>query len=537
LSDDCDLNNPLNCAPTSYDWTWDWNSLEEVIELYGENSNNPDPTVDQCFRISGYHSQQDDWQNSPMYCDTSMQVTVMTAQPRMVIDTLGCGSYCLDMDETYDKFREGFGSWPQPIPARTSIEFVDCDDGSFIAPGECLFFDGYRDDICVNVSYEFPDGAWYDNGVSTHPVASQTASCTVTYGPYKWGIEEIDASCETGVDFVSFDWNDIAGVTGYDLISTSSTFGSESISNHPSSEFVITGLTENEEVTLEITAFSNFTNCTTTSTITCLAQECVEFPPLSFQPCEEIPGTIIFSWDAISGIDSFLIYDEVGQLLAQHADLEWIVTGLSPTESSTIYVEPIHPKLGCSIAPAQITCTAPCPDVPMMSPIVCLDWGSDFVTFGWEEVPGVLAYEVTSSINNGPFSIDTVMRTNTEELISLSMLQPGDQVDVSVVAINAEVNCGNGVPQPATCFGLVASHDIGGFNLTIFPNPVEEFLKIDTELKGLNYKVIAIDGRLIKSGTIERQHIDLTTIEAGTYLLIIESLIFEQQIVERIVKV
>ncbi len=202
---DCQLttcNTPLDCEPSSYEWTWDWRTDEEVVELYGDNSTSPPATSSQCIRIPGYHNHEDDWRPSgPNYCDTIPEVTVLTAQPSLVIDTIECTTYCVDLEETYNDFSNDYAQWSQPVQSNTLVAFVDCDNGELIQDGTCLSLSERRDDICIRVQYQFEDGAWTQNNMTTHPLGPIINECTTFSGPFSWGACE-DCNCNA-----NFPWD------------------------------------------------------------------------------------------------------------------------------------------------------------------------------------------------------------------------------------------------------------------------------------------------------------------------------------------
>ena len=186
---ECRPNRPTDCEAVPYEWVWDWNGPEEIVDLYGSNSMNPGQTIDECFRIDGYHTLEDDWRTGGSeFCDTIPIVTVEIAQPAIVIDSLGCGAYCVDMNQTYDDFDDDFEDWPQPFIPSTIVEFLDCDNGNVITTNECLFLDSPTD-VCIKVTYEFQDGAWSDDGDNTHPFGPIIETCETIYGPFEWGQE------------------------------------------------------------------------------------------------------------------------------------------------------------------------------------------------------------------------------------------------------------------------------------------------------------------------------------------------------------
>ena len=259
--------------------------------------------------------------------------------------------------------------------------------------------------------------------------------------------------CNSGLDFIEFDWNDVAGATCYELTITNLTTGIVTTEIIPSSEFFIAGLSENEEIEMQVVAKSGDPTCNSTATTFCATTACAQFPPLSFNPCLEEPGAITFSWDAIVGISEYIVTNAADNIPITQSEVEYTVTGLDPLQEVTITVQAIHPMSSCAISPTTISCTTPCPDLPLLSNIVCADSGIDFVSFSWDDLTGINGYEVTWQINNGVELTDTIQ---TSELNFPGELWPDqlnaeDQVNLSVTPINVDPQCGNGIPQTATC--------------------------------------------------------------------------------------
>lgn len=259
--------------------------------------------------------------------------------------------------------------------------------------------------------------------------------------------------CDSGLDFVAIDWNDVAGATCYNLTISNLSTGTVTTEVIVDSEFFVAGLNENDEIEFQVTAKSNDPNCQSTATTFCSATACAQYPPLSFNSCSEAIGAITFSWNAIPGITDFIVTNAEDNIPINQSELDFVVTGLTPLQTVNITVQPVHPTPGCAISLSTISCTAPCPSIPMISNLICADAGIDFVLYEWDEVMGTNGYEITWSINGAMTTSDTILVSELSFPGELSAddLNPEDEVSISVVAINMDPFCGNSEPQFITC--------------------------------------------------------------------------------------
>jgi len=80
-----------------------------------------------------------------------------------------------------------------------------------------------------------------------------------------------------------------------------------------------------------------------------------------------------------------------------------------------------------------------------------------------------------------------------------------------------------------------ATHELGGYRIDIFPNPVTDRLQVRSEIEHLVYTFYGLDGRLVASGKIVDNEISTDALSSGTYILLIN----DQEggrVVDRVVK-
>lgn len=79
---------------------------------------------------------------------------------------------------------------------------------------------------------------------------------------------------------------------------------------------------------------------------------------------------------------------------------------------------------------------------------------------------------------------------------------------------------GPGVPlEVIEC--SVGVDEINNSNVTIYPNPAQNFISIHSNLSNTNFKLLDVQGRIVKTGMItsDNEKIDLSTLDAGIYFL------------------
>jgi len=59
-------------------------------------------------------------------------------------------------------------------------------------------------------------------------------------------------------------------------------------------------------------------------------------------------------------------------------------------------------------------------------------------------------------------------------------------------------------------------------DVQIYPNPVHDFLFLKgTDFSGANYRIISIDGKVIESGGLDKNELDLKSLKSGNYILLL----------------
>ena len=58
--------------------------------------------------------------------------------------------------------------------------------------------------------------------------------------------------------------------------------------------------------------------------------------------------------------------------------------------------------------------------------------------------------------------------------------------------------------------------------MTVYPNPVNDFMMINTVSNGLSYAIHTIDGKLIQEGRINDSSISVSELEPNIYFLSID---------------
>ncbi len=95
---------------------------------------------------------------------------------------------------------------------------------------------------------------------------------------------------------------------------------------------------------------------------------------------------------------------------------------------------------------------------------------------------------------------------------------------------------GNGIDEDCDGMdGTVSIHEIDGHSVDIYPNPMSEFLYVDSSVTGLRYSFYNYKGQVVLQGTVDLSPINISILNSGLYLIVIES-DSGAFIVERLVK-
>jgi len=219
--------------------------------------------------------------------------------------------------------------------------------------------------------------------------------------------------CDTDINFVHFDWDDVTGATGYDLSWTTNQGGSGSETNWPNSDYTeLNNLSQNETVTLTVTAVAGPGYCNTGPfTIDCTAGACDPLPAPIVSCAAEGADFVEFSWDPVVAVDGTTITDYIvsypGNPDTTVTATTFLIDGLCPETSVNITVVSVNPDPLCQNSlPSNLSdvCTTdPCPVFDVSCDLGAVPAGStSVVAFTWDNVPGVLEYQLSYSVDGGP---------------------------------------------------------------------------------------------------------------------------------------
>ncbi len=173
----------------------------------------------------------------------------------------------------------------------------------------------------------------------------------------------------TDLDFVHFDWDDVANATGYD-ISYTVNGGAPVTSTITDSEIIITPLNPDDEVDITVTALSPNICDDVPRTASCVAVGCtlLDFPGIE---CTDAGiDFVFFQWDLVEGASTFEVSIN-GTLIGVQDSTSFLVDGLSPGDNVTIDVIALNDLPQCDDVPRTDDCTAvDCPEVTITFPQV-----------------------------------------------------------------------------------------------------------------------------------------------------------------------
>lgn len=112
-------------------------------------------------------------------------------------------------------------------------------------------------------------------------------------------------------------------------------------------------------------------------------------------------------------------------------------------------------------------------------------------------------------LNSGEVITDDILFINTN--VTTSLLPPDSGWVLG--------NCANGT---MTINEVLSNNQFKSFKIEIFPSPTQDFLEIknnDISNNLIDYKIIDLTGRCVKSGKINNDKIDLRLLTSGNYIL------------------
>ena len=145
--------------------------------------------------------------------------------------------------------------------------------------------------------------------------------------------------------------------------------------------------------------------------------------------------------------------------------------------------------------------------------VQCDTLSYDFVTFTWNNVAGVMLYEI--QIDNKP----TFFTFNTSVIVD--ELEESQAVTITVTALSVtscprpigSITCTTS-KMPVSVVNEVLS------NISLYPNPVQDLLFLDgIESRELSFSLYSIVGKNVKYGALGNESIDVSRIPSGIYIL------------------
>lgn len=321
---------------------------------------------------------------------------------------------------------------PKTTPTFTQIASI-CENGA--VPG------------LPAVSNNGVNGTWSPAVITNTPSGTSTYTFTQNVGECAVGTTmditinpNISPVINCGISTtssVSFDWQDIAGTTSYDITYTIN--GGSSINdNVATSTYSVNGLNALDEV--DVTVTPSGTGCYNSGNGTCTALACTP-PVINTQPvddnnCQGISVNLIvnetggssYQWQistdggtTYSNLSNNSIYSGVNFTTLVISDN----TGLNGNMYQLVINETSNT---CPITSNPATLTVN----PIVSPVItCGTSTTSSVTFDWLALAGATDYDISYSINGNPLQSGGNQAGNS---FTLNGLNANDVVDISVSA-------------------------------------------------------------------------------------------------------
>jgi len=251
-------------------------------------------------------------------------------------------------------------------------------------------------------------------------------------------------ACDTDVNFVHFDWDDVDGATGYNLSWTTSEGDFDSVVNWPDSEYrELNNLDQNETVTMTVTAIAGPDFCRdVTATFDCTAGACDFLAAPQPMCADEGVDFVTFDWAPVTDANGTVVTDYIVVLGGQQfpvTETSYTVPDLCPGEDVRIRVISVNPDPNCPDSfesdLSDPCSTFPCPDLDVACDLSAVPDGSTTVVgFMWNDIPGVTEYQLAYSVDGGPL-VDLPSQSPGDKNWSDDIFGPGQNVQLFVSAI------------------------------------------------------------------------------------------------------
>ena len=265
-------------------------------------------------------------------------------------------------------------------------------------------------------------GAWDITIDYTDPTGGCTASDMITITVDE-PLEPILVNCTAqDIDFVTFEWNSIPGVTEYEVTVNSMTV------TQPETFFTVNNLNVGDVVNISVTAISTNSCMNVTGTSMCSASDCpaitVMIDPVN-PICLEgnvsmitLTGNVLVDGSAPTGGTSTWSGD--GIIDADNGIFDPTVAGAGMSTISLTYVDDSGACTNTGTVIIEVLEGLQDPVITCMSTL-------NSVIFSWDPIANASEYELTINGNT---------TTQTGTTIEIDGLSEGDQVNITVVAIS-----------------------------------------------------------------------------------------------------